>query len=122
MYGPLKLRLIALGSLLLPVPLTAVAVDASYLKAIESDVEEFANGRFDNEIESRWVPDSSQRNLAGASVEQFKAFRSLLRKRMPGSYIRFAQLPGWKQTEIMNTYDETGDLKRVKREILETLP
>ncbi len=97
------------------------AIDKSYVDAVKADVDEFTSGQFNPPSNSPWVPGTSRKGVAAGTAVHLADFNKILRAKMRGSFIRYQQLPEWQQVQIYQTYEKTGDLDRVKREILETI-
>ena len=101
-------------------PPVALAGQA-YMQAVEAEVEEFSSGSFDLPAGSPWT--SSPTVLAGSTAASgdFDEFNMFFRKKLPGTYIRYRQLPQSVKMQIYQEYVKTGDLSKVRSRVLETV-
>lgn len=105
------------------VALTAISVaqaGEAYVQAVQAEVAEFTSGSFDLPESSPWLPDAKAAGIHRASAE-FEQFNKDFRKKAPGTYIRYNQLPYAIQQQIYRDYVKTGDFNKVRADVLATL-
>ena len=92
------------------------ALPDDYLAAVAADVNEFSTGSFVAPSNSGWVGGGSRATDDGtASLAAFDAF---FKKRFPGTYILFVRLADQDKEAVWKDYVKTGDLARVRSNIL----
>jgi hypothetical protein len=93
---------------------SAIAIDRSYIDAIEADVAEFTTNEFHPPADSDWLG-----NLDSGSTQlmDLNGFADYLRSKSPGSYIFYKKLPGEYRERLLSDYLATGDLDRIKQDI-----
>ena len=100
------------------------AAGQAYLVAVDAEVAEFETGSFDLPPSSPWVAavkKSSGPDVVNADSGGLEEFNKFLRKKMPGTYIQYNKLPYSTKKQIHADYVKTGDLKKTKAAILDTL-
>ena len=123
---PLRNPLVVAGlsAALAVVSLQLQAASQAYLAAVEAEVTEFESGSFELPPGSPWVvtvKKSSGPDVVNADSGGLEEFSKFLRKKMPGTYIQYKKLPISTKRQIHADYVKTGDLKKTKAAILDTL-
>lgn len=110
---PVSLRLcLVLTGLLGTV--SAHAVDAGYVDAVQADVAEFSTGEFQAPDGSSWL---GAADSEAAQMADLATFSSFLQNKSPGSFIFYRKLPTVYKERLHKDYLATGDLERIKQDI-----
>lgn len=116
----LRICLPALAPLLLA-PAPAAADRQSYLEAVAAEVEEFTSGRFPLSADSPWVAAAGPGEGAAEAADPRESFAELIMYNMPGTYRLYQKLSPEQQGAVFEAYSETGDLDKVRGQIMEVL-
>lgn len=93
------------------------ALPDDYLAAVEADVREFSTGSFAAPRNSGWVGGGGSRATDDGTAS-LAAFDAFFKKRYPGTYILFVRLADQDKEAVWKDYVKTGDLARVRANIL----
>ena len=108
---------LCLAAFAAPASLAATA----YVEAVEAEVREFRTGSFDLPAESPWAVKSEVSLSDDVASKEFAEFDAFFKKKAPGTYIRYSQLPDSAKLLIFQDYVKTGDFKKTKARVLETV-
>ena len=116
MFAPFRIGLFAV-SVCGMFSSAAQALPDDYLAAVAADVKEFSTGSYVAPRNSGWIGGvGSQATDDGTS--SLAAFDAFFRKRFPGTYILFVRLTDQGKEAVWKDYVKTGDLARVRANIL----